>query len=352
MESIARNLERGIATHRAILEPEKKAPEFIKPTWWDMPQEESYTGRCRSVIKNFLNGNLHGKITTLVSNGQHIYSTRNNGKELWLYKNNPSVKVNICVARKVDGGYIGNSSGMMAMRNALSKKIGWTGTQQKIQEVMAECIPMVPFLIFKEARLDINSFEIVEKGQQERLEVFRLWSKVIEGRHYTGAMVFKMNIVSRSRGVMGKTEDYYLFDIDRNDLKLKVFNPFLSKLPGPAKTIAEAYALLKPKEISDAERFLGRECERQGEWFFIPVQGRFKRQRDESARLGRKPFLQARLSSKGQRPHTVQFLSEEGYVTGRVNHTGGEHPEMYLKGWHKPVGNGAVESFKISGAVD
>jgi hypothetical protein len=39
-------------------------------------------------------------------------------------------------------------------------------------------------------------------------------------------------------------------------------------------------------------------------------------------------------------------------VRGKVSHGGHEHKPIILDGWHKPVPNTAVGSFKISGAVD
>jgi len=151
---------------------------------------------------------------------------------------------------------------------------------------------------------------------------------------------------------MGKDEDYFLFDIDRNDLKLKNFNVFLSKLARPCSSIEDAYASLKPKEIFDAERFMGKQCERQGEWFFIPVQGEHEVKKEAKWNRGRPARQGAILQAKGNRPHYVEMLSDEGYVKGKVTHGGGGHIPINLKQWHRAVPNTATESFKISGDVD
>lgn len=347
---------------------EAPPPAIIRPEWWDREDlTNNYENRCRDVVKRFMLGQLiEGepmKHTNM--NGRHIYSTKNNGTELWMFKNNQSIKVKVCVARKANGMFIGNASSLMFAKPPPTKKspnprvraVG--GTQLKIQQVLSEAMPMVPFGLFKETMLDINTLHIIEKGPDEQLELGRKVRDKEVLTHYTGALLFKIEFMKRSKSMRDHRNEgqYFLFDIDRNDLKLKNLNFFLSRLAGPAKSITEAYDLLKPKEVLEAERFLGRKCERQGEWFFIPVQGRFKRQRDQtnwngSVRRGRPRFVEAVLQSKGNRAHYVKFLSEQGYVTGKVWHGGHEHKPISLPGWHKPVPNTAVESFKISGAVD
>lgn len=339
------NIAIQIDTEEAIVTPEK----FTKPFWWDNDLDSGYHDRCRAVVKAFVTGNFTKKMTTTskgASRGhyRHVYMVK--GDDLWLHKNNPKLKVKICIAKKVAGGFVGNSSAIMAMRT-LTGKIVFTGGQQIIQRTLSDVMPMVPFSVFKEARLDINQFSIVEKGADEILDV-----GTIEPIHFTGALLFKIGVRNKSRGVMGESERYYLCDFDRNDLKMKNSNFFLSRLSRPAVSIKDAYDSLKPKEVSDAERFMSEPCRRQGEWFFIPVPGEFKNQTTTFDRPGRPALVSAVLQAKGNRPHNVTELSVEGYVRGKVTHGGHEHLPIYLKQWHKPVCNLAAESFKISGAVD
>ena len=361
-ESTAIAVEYGFglpATRLKVVE----APEFFKPTWWGEDHDtKSYEGRCRIVVEAFMRGTLKKRLKFQNMNGRHNYYTKNNGTELWLFKNNPSIKVNICVALKQNGQFFGNSSSINPMRQLASRKqreagkrgrLSWTGGAQKIQDVLSDAMTMVPFRVFKEAQLDITTLRMIDKGQAEMLELGRERKGKKIQTHFTGAALFTIKVNKRSREIQGKTDDYFLFDIDRNDLKLKVFNPFLSKLSRPATSIADAYASLKPKEVSDAERFLGKEVPRQGEWFFIPVIGEFKQAKVLNRwGRGRPADAEATLSSKGNRPHFVTKLSEEGYVRGKVTHGGHEHKPIELETWHKAVPNTAVQSFTISGSVD
>lgn len=321
-----------------------KHPEFHKPEWFDSELPDNYEGRCRAIVRDFVQGGFQGKrVGWKTKMGQHVFTTK--GNELLMFKDNRSIKVSICVAKKVNGIFIGNASSLVALLKA-DGKIGWVGHHGlKIQECLQDVMPMVPFQMFKEARLDLDSFQLIEKAKDEIIKV-KGWKPHAEPRHFTGAMLFKMDVRKRSREFMGKKEDYFLFDIDRNDLKLERFNAFLSKLARPCSSIEDAYASLKPKVIEDAERFMGKSCPRQGEWFFIPVQGEFELKEQKKDQRG------WALTSKGNRPHNVEELSVEGHARGWVRHGGGEHENIELKQWHKPVPNTAVESFKISGAVD
>lgn len=238
------------------------------------------------------------------------------------------------LCKKVNGVYLGNSSGL-----ARSSK-GRTGSPLAAQLELGQYIPMVPYGLFEgRKKLDINSFVLVDKGPDEELDLGRKnkhGEKIMT--HFTGAMLF--NIGSQQ----------YLFDIDRNDLVMKNFNAFMSRLGSKVKTIDEAYKSLKPKEVYDAERFLKAAVPRQGEWFFIPVHGKrippLVAEKSENGRL-----INAVLQSKGNRAHYVEEKCGE-YVRGRVWHGGYEHKDITLKEWHRPVPNTAIESFKISGAID
>jgi hypothetical protein len=331
---------------------ERKVLAYTKPEWWESCNENTYKGRTQLTIKNFILGKLK-KTTTYghrrwdAKGSHHIFTTRKNGSELWMYKNNPSIKVKICVAKKVNGIFLGNSSSLVFNKVPSTGQVkAFNGQRLKIQEIMQDVMTMVPFQLFEETKLDINSFKVVEKGRDEKLDIGR----TIKGKkvltHFMGAMVFKI-------GSKVYEDQYFLFDIDRNDLLLNNLNFFLSRLPKKVDSIEEAYASLKPKEVYDAERFLGKPCQRQGEWFFIPVQGDFKIKTEANwSGNGRPRHTNAVLQSKGNRAHYAQKLSEEGYVTGRIWHGGGEHKTIELDTWCKPVPNTAVESFKISGAID
>ena len=259
--------------------------------------------------------------------------------ELWYIRRNLSKKKKKfnknLLARKIKGLPFGNSSKCNAHTSRR-----WDGQPRvmelNVQRELSRLIPMIPFSVFKDAKLDMNELKVIEKGPSEKLDLGEIHRETKEKiyRHYTGALLFKL------------VDRYYLFDIDRNDLRKQNFNAFMSRLAKPVKSIEEAYASLKPKEVYQAERFLGEQVPRQGEWFFIPVNREYKAEKQ------RGEYVQAVLQSKGNRAHYVEKKSVEGFVTGKVTHGGWEHKPIELKGWHKPVPNTAVESFKITGAVD
>jgi hypothetical protein len=174
---------------------------------------------------------------------------------------------------------------------ANSARLKWVGTamhwgsrsssrrgQQPVQKFLDEAGAMsVPFNILtpktangvslaqKDPQFD--KVQIVEKAPAEEIVITVDKSRydkegkyiaetVDEKRHYTGACLLKIE------------EDYYLFDIDRNELKHKIFNPFMVKLSKPASTVAEAYDILIPDGVKSAKE-RGADVQRQGEWFFV-----------------------------------------------------------------------------------
>lgn len=237
------------------------------------------------------------------------------------------------IAKKVRGFFIGNSSGLH--RNSKGRTIG---SRLDVQEYISRFIPVVPFTMFEQTGYNLDSFTMIDRGPEEDVDLGR---KDRDGKHvmdhFTGAMLFNI----------GKNQ--FLFDIDRNDLAKKNFNAFMSRLSVKCKTIEEAYASLKPREVYEAERFLKVACPRQGEWFFIPVHG--KRIPPLVAEKDGNRYVNAVLQSKGNRAHYVEQKCGD-FVKGRVWHGGMEHKDIQLLEWHRPVPNTAVESFKITGAID
>lgn len=191
-----------------------------------------------------------------------------------------------------------------------------------------------------------------------------LIKKNLEKRHFIGAML----IINDKKK--------FLFDIDRNELKHYRMNPFFCEVNENANTIKEAYESLIPDDVKEAEK-KGKKVIRQGEWFFIPVKDPITKKewiRAENKKdANRIKILEkwmgevkvnkgtgvlkrnGRLSAGNNRPNEVKRLLEiKGgkFVTGEVEHMGGEHEPIKLKGWYKPIPNTAVKSFTITGDVD
>ena len=230
-----------------------------------------------------------------------------------VYKDSDSDNIDILALRLKNGSLLGNASKLIYC--------GWTrkGDEAPAQRVMFDLnVPLLPFNVFEEAKLNIQNCKIIEQGKEEDFilpklewdsydnilkpvevylygeqvkepisdekkkilfkeekEIYKTYpkgeGKYIDGwsyryldktkltnRHFVGSMLIKV----RSK--------CFLFDIDRNELKHYRFNPFLVELPKPCETIKEAYEMLKPKEVLQAEK-KGLKVLRQGEWFFIPT---------------------------------------------------------------------------------
>lgn len=282
------------------------------------------------------------------------------------------------IAKKISGGkdIIGNSSvlPLIGRRSAWGNEVENRG-ETEIQRRLSPLVTMIPFSVFIEAKLDLDSFKIIVRGPEEKVTRLRntgKWDKdnkpiiVEETVHFTGASVFS---------VSGKT---FLFDIDRRELKHKIFNAFLVELPKPVKTIAEAYDILKPQAVKDAEA-AGVEVKRQGEWFFIPVDAVTSKKLDRIAGELPKPTDRDRwgrtednlyrmdLRAGNNRPNTGKGMrldaqdnvvtgrdekNATAYFTGAVEHSGREHAKLILKGWYTAVPNTATRSFTITGDVD
>ncbi|RLA66591.1 MAG: hypothetical protein DRQ88_06055 [Epsilonproteobacteria bacterium] len=163
------------------------------------------------------------------------------------------------ILARINGKLLGNASSLNASRDE------FRGSIHPLQEYLSEKIDMIPFSVFQEADLNLNDFKLIEKGPEKTVSRYMEWEKTKTGKpkvervHFTGASLF----------TVGK--EYFLFDIDQNEIEHKIFNPFLVKIPKKVKTIAEAYESLKPKAVKKAEAD-GLEVLRQGEWFFIPVE--------------------------------------------------------------------------------
>lgn len=294
------------------------------------------------------------------------------------------------IARKIvqEGNtiFLGNSSILPLIGRTVSYgHESRNNRETEIQRLMSRSgFIMIPFSVFAQAQLDINSFKLVDRGEEENLIINRVESKWVDGkhqhvkipenRHFTGASLFSVSGV------------HYLFDVDRREVKHKIFNPFLAKLPGKPKTIKEAYESLKPKAVLDAEK-KGLKVLRQGEWFFIPTKAPKIR---KLSTLEKMKVLAARsmwrvdelakilkvdpkaiqkenekllpmiprpqdLRAGNSRPNRVDLVYSEGkkvFCSGTVKHTGREHADLVLKGWFLAVPNTATENFTVTGDVD
>lgn len=291
------------------------------------------------------------------------------------------IRQEVIAIRLESGVMLGNSSLLPILSAGLSseKHGGRRGLEGiPFQVLLGQKMTMIPFAMFKQAGLTVSTYRELDKGSEETVKIkeyfdpkdrfevktkteaesqFRYLAEsqgldvieetlniyehhynrdtwhgkcdVLRARHFTGSRLFTVG------------NDYFLLDIDRNEIDHGIFNPFLVKLNKPAKTISEAYQGLKPDAVLNAEK-QGLKVRRQGEWFFIPTNLTPITVEDRGVlRAGR------------NRPnYTELFSPENNLVKGKIEHAGREHKEIVLESWHQAVANTSVESWQLSGDID
>jgi len=142
---------------------------------------------------------------------------------------------------------------------------------------------------------------------------------------------------------------------------------FMSEIAVRAKTFDEAIKSLKPDAVKKWEEQHHQDAMRQGEWFFLPVDGlpngctpthhsivmpQLKR---VDGQLQRYPVLSG---NRGTGHHTAPEImigpdGKQQYVRGMVRHQTSEHKVVRLgKVWHLAVENTAIASYGMGGNVD
>ena len=270
----------------------------------------------------------------------------------------------------------------------------------------------IPFSVFQEADLNLATYNELDSTGEETVTrkvqnpKWSSWKKdetvpefIEETVHFMGAGLFSVqNHANTERaeknGVLKKIK--FLFDIDRKEIDNKIFNPFLVQVPEngtPITSINQAYDCLMPNEVKDAIAN-GKHVKRQGEWFFIPTETNplsqiaslTEEQRKEYAlamaikkqsnwdttlsemlgeeltekykNIGYIPEVGVKrmeLRAGKNRPnHAEKGLNSDGisYVKGKVEHSGREHADIVLEGWHIALPNTAIDSFTITGDID
>lgn len=254
-------------------------------------------------IRRWIAGKMTEKVGKKTVTQEVCGNYQAHNAELYYYgsgRMEKSVGKDVLAIKLPDGRLIGNAS-------KLPRCGSWRrSAEAPAQRVMQELeIPLIPFNVFQEAKLDLLTAKVIDQGKTEELFVPKIqwkaangqfefmdiwqdhfkkekpektkdmrdlkysaydkswhWEEInrnnLEYRHFIGAMVIE---------VSGK---YYLFDVDRRELKFYRFNAFLSELPKKVKTIVEAYDMLIPQKVRLARK-KGLEMPRQGEWFFIPA---------------------------------------------------------------------------------
>jgi len=148
----------------------------------------------------------------------------------------------------------------------------------------------------------------------------------------------ELNWPKRQSSLFRLDGKYYLFSHDGDSWRFH--REFGVLLPYPCENVGQAFDMLKPLVVQEAE-LNGIEVKRQGEWFFIPVA------EPHSLRTFRRWYeLRANDSA---RPHKVtradvSKITGEVFAKGTVRHE--EHSMLRLGDtWHEVAQNTAVESY-------
>lgn len=340
--------------------------------------------RYEVVVKKFLSGKT-GSIGNYFFDRENLYykclrtdfvyttneTKFNQIKEL--IKNNQAISVyensfrleykaffkEVIAKRLPSGDFIGNSSvlKLVGRRFSFGREV-FNTKETLIQKHLSTIMPMIPFNVFDESGLSVNNVIFLDSSGPETIK--RKRDKFIKNKrvdylenvHFTGAKLFRIN------------DKYFLFDIDRNEIKHYIFNAFLVEINKQVNTIKEAYDALMP-DIVKRSMSSGKKVLRQGEWFFIPEhvtkkiidnnkifgkEGKTKKEYWQRETLK----LQAGIRNS---PNYAQcgFINSEGvaFVTGKIEHSGREHNDLILKGWYRAIPNTSFDkSFTITGDID
>jgi len=373
--------------------------------------------KMEEVTDNFLLDNpkkkVWGNFRIEYENGawQLVYRSTS-GTETWNHEKGDYEKEtnkNVIAFKTGEGMVLGNAS----ILPLVGRTVAWgyehlNNRQAVIQGIMetSQKYEMVPFNVFSEAKLDLSTFKTINTGgaetvkrnrenpdyksyDSEEMEKAGIPEFLPEDAHFMGSKLFSVSSKETD------TEKTFLFDIDRNEIKHGIFNPFLVEVPQngtPIKTVDEAYDSLVPEAVKKA-REVGKNVIRQGEWYFIPttespiVEEKLtpeqKRERvmalavqnsygqtqtelktilgtEEYERLKNLSIPQTEvkrfeLRAGKNRPNHAEKgikVDEKYFVSGEVSHSGREHKTITLDGWHEAMPNEAIGSFTITGDVD
>jgi hypothetical protein len=202
------------------------------------------------------------------------------------------------------------------------------GSQSLIQsEVRKVAKYNIPFNVLAAAGLKLSETRVIETGPEETFSIItQRYGAPLEERHFTGALLLEND---------GRK---FFMDVDREEIKHKLFNVFFVEVDSKVKSISEAYESMKPQEVRDAERS-GTEVQRQGEWFFIKTDKTLKVLSEnviewDRSREKNQVVLKHLVSHGKGRPNSlykpVGFGDLDQYVCGTVRHSGREHRDLDL----------------------
>ena len=338
-----------------------------------------------------------------------VSSNRTWNRENHSYDDDRKATKDVIAFKTGEGMVLGNASILPLVGRTMAWGYEHPNNRQTVIQGIMEAsrkYEMVPFNVFSEANLNLSTFKTIHTGgaetvkrnrnnpkwrhyEKEKMEREGIPEFLPEDAHFMGSKLFSVSNKETD------TEKTFLFDIDRNEIKHGIFNPFLVEVPQngtPIKTVPEAYDSLTLEAVKKA-REAGKNVIRQGEWFFIPtaespiveenltteqkrervmalaVKDSYGSDKDKMKELlGTEEFERLKnlsiphtevkrfeLRAGKNRPNHAEKgiqVGEKYFVSGEVSHSGREHKTITLDGWHEAMPNEAIGSFTITGDVD
>lgn len=239
-----------------------------------------------------------------------------------------------------------------------------TSKHQSITYRLFEEYPRVSFSAINAAGISYRTCELIDFTKDEQRTVYQddpgfdefnmhipAGAEYHETRNEDGTIYSKA--FHRIGSVVLKQADkYYLCSMDEG-------NYFVSLLPCPVQSVNDAFEVLKPSVVRNAEGN-GVETKRQGEWFFIPMS-------NDNLTIRKKDLKPQFILPSGDSASNLHIATkgielETGfyYVTGMVRHrsprTGratGQHKRLTLgERFFLAVCNTAQGNWSASGRVD
>lgn len=313
---------------------------------------------------------LNNKTGTVKLSTNFVLAAVENALILREFSPRSGIQQHVLAFKTPNGQKIGNSSRLRATEYDNQKEMP-EAQVLSFQTRLSEALPMIPFVVMKEANLSLSTFEELDRTPDETVKIkhyasylsqsefdklknnpkfevidfdkqetytkdtFRYDVNYFELRHFTGARLFRTS------------NKVFLMDIDRQEIKHGIFNPFLVEIPDQSvESISEAYESLKPTLVKEAEAN-GIEVLRQGEWFLIRNDSLVSVSPIET----REGFL--RVGRNRPNRATKYFnVEDRHFVSGVLSHTGREHKDLELTAWYQAIPNTSANSFRISGDID
>jgi hypothetical protein len=182
------------------------------------------------------------------------------------------------------------------------------------------------------------------------------WRDVEEKDKYGRVQTHRVHTLGDS--VVRVRGRYYLSAVDPTGYGSGMYCLIELHTDRPPQTLEEAFALLKPQVVQEAEA-RGVEVRRQGEWFAIPTKhltSELMRDVERGIAVHREDHVLGRDGHHEIKEAVIYRAGArkgEVYARGLLRHTGGDHHDLDLGTvrWHQVVHNNQGSSYTLSGST-